>query len=125
MHVKLHFCIAWDLLQIKRLDLEVILFNLLISMNVMHIKHRIFYELEFFPQIGVSVGDCPQEFVKKIVQESQELLLDIMKIHFPDLDIHYVASLRLPVGTGWDLVLIKVETDAVNLVFIILANVKP
>lgn len=88
MHVKLHFCIAWDLLQIKRLDLEVILFHFLISMNVLHLMHLIFYELKFFPQIGVSVGDGPQEFVQEVVQESQELLLGIMKIHFPDLDIH-------------------------------------
>lgn len=91
----------------------------------MHIKLRIFYELEFFLQIGVSIGDGPHEFVQEIVQESQELLLGIMKIHFPYLDIHNVASLRFPVGTRWGLVLIKVETNAVNLIFIILANLKP
>ena len=88
VHVKFHFCIARDLLQIKRLDVEVILFQFLFNMDFLHTKHLIFNEFEFFPQIRVSIGDGPQEFVEEEVQESQKLLLRVMKIHFTDLNIH-------------------------------------
>lgn len=88
VHVEFHFCIARDLLQIKRLNVEVILFHFMINMDFLHIKHLIFNEFEFFPEIRISIGDSPQEFIEEEVQESQELLLSVMKIHFTDLNIH-------------------------------------